>query len=157
MRSRSNARRAGTDRRPLRVELLHADEHVEPLGGETVIETLERRVAFGQERVGPLGRADDRVDPSGMARVRKALASGALTGEPSARLGGSMTVKLLRPTETWTPAKAGSARMSASAPMSRRRLPSVSVASGAMPGSMMQSSFASPRLWAASSRSCAAA
>ena len=34
-----------------------------------------------------------------MARVKKALSSGPLTGEPSARFGGSITVKLLRPTE----------------------------------------------------------
>ena len=40
-----------------------------------------------------------------MARVRKALSSGPLTGEPSARLEGSMTVKLLSPTDIWTPAK----------------------------------------------------
>ena len=47
--------------------------------------------------------------PRGMARVMKALSRGLLSGEPSARFGGSMTVKLLSPTEAWTPAKSASA------------------------------------------------
>ena len=87
--------------------------------------------------------------PSGIALVRNALSSGPLTGEPSARFVGSITVKLLRPTEACTPAKAGSAWISSNAEISRFRFPSQSLPMGAMPGSMMQSSLVLPgqRSW----------
>ena len=41
-----------------------------------------------------------------MALLEEKLSSGPLTGSPLARLAGSMTVKLLRPTEACVPAKA---------------------------------------------------
>ena len=94
-----------------------------------------------------------------MALVRNALSNGPFTGEPSGRFGGSITVKLLRPTEAWQPAKIGSLWISSIAPISRWMLPSESLPIGAMPGSMMQSSLVAPgqrarnvstRCWAAS-------
>ena len=43
--------------------------------------------------------------PKGIAIVRKALSSGLLTGEPSGFFEGSIAVKLLNPTEMFTPAR----------------------------------------------------
>ena len=79
-----------------------------------------------------------------MTLVRKALSKGPLTGVSSARFEGSITVKLLRPTEACVPANAGSAWIISIARTSRFRFPSQSLPIGAMPGSRMQSSLPAP-------------
>ena len=42
------------------------------------------------------------LNPMGMAIVKKALSSGPFTGEPLAHFDGSITVKLLNPTDIFT-------------------------------------------------------
>src|SRR4030042_1754184 len=92
--------------------------------------------------------------PRGMARVRKALSRGPFTGEPSFFFGGSMTVKLLSPTDMWTPAKNGSPWMRPRDSKTRLNWPSQSPPTGAIPGSTIAWSFAKPgiRFWASSSK-----
>ena len=48
------------------------------------------------------------LNPIGIAIVKKALSSTPFTGEPSARFDGSMTVKLLSPTDILMPLRSAS-------------------------------------------------
>ena len=72
--------------------------------------------------------------PRGMALVRKALSKALLTGIPSGLFEGSITVKLLKPTEIWTPFNSGSSWIKAKAPSSRLRLPPDQCQRGRSPG-----------------------
>ena len=81
------------------VELPHAHQHVEAFELQTFFETDHRRMIGGEHLVVPFHRTDHHVEAQRHDLGKKRAFQGAFDGEPSRRFGGSITVKLLRPTE----------------------------------------------------------